>query len=859
MGNLSGKINKPCEKAEMKLYKFLILLIMLSIASPALFSQVNAVLSGNVRDQENKPLELVNVAILGSTTGSVTDQSGNYVLIVPANQEITVDFSFIGYDSKRFRVNLQPGDKRELNVVLMMKYTELKSVEIKDKQVRSYNYVRLDPKEAKLIPTLSGGIETMLKTLPGVNSANELSSQYSVRGGNFDENLVYVNGIEIYRPFLIRSGQQEGLSFVNSTLVSGIIFSAGGWDAKYGDKMSSVLDITYRKPDSAAASVMLSLLGAEAHVEGLTKNKKFTFLTGARYKTNQYILKGLETKGNYQPKFVDVQGVLTYDVNKKIQLSALGYYSRNSYLLVPESRQTNFGTIQEAYRLNIYFDGQEVDRYRMYLGAFSLDYAPNPGLVLKFNVSGFNTKESETFDVRGQYWIGKLENAFGDEEFGNVTEVQGVGTFMDHARNYLDAGVISTEHKGSYIKNKNFFNWGLKYQHENIDDRLSEWELVDSAGYVIPDPPVNIGGITDPKEPLELENVVKTDVSLSTNRIMGYLQNTWDLLGDGRDLSITAGLRFHYWDYNGQFLLSPRASIAYKPMWQRDVVLRFSTGYYYQPPFYKELRDLQGNLNPEIRAQKSIHFVAGVDLNFLAWGRPFKFTTEAYYKYLDDLIPYIIDNVRIRYTAENNSHGYATGIDFKINGEFIKGTESWASLSFLKTMEDIKDDYYYTYFNESGEKIIPGYTPDQTPVDSVRTEPGYIPRPSDQLVSFAIFFQDYLPLIPTLKVNLTLIFGTGLPFGAPDSPLYTHTLRYPPYRRVDIGFSKLLIGEKTKFKDKNPLRYIDNAWISLEVFNLFQISNTVSYIWVKDINNREYAVPNYLTPRQVNIKLIVEF
>ena len=340
---------------------------------------------------------------------------------------------------------------------------------------------------------------------------------------------------------------------------------------------------------------------------------------------------------------------------------------------------------------------------------------------------------------------------------------------------------------------------------------------------------------------------------------MGHIQNTWDLLGDGRDLSITAGIRFHYWDYNGQFLLSPRASIAYKPLWQRDVVFRFSTGYYYQPPFYKELRDLEGELNPDIRAQKSIHFVAGMDINFLAWGRPFKFTTEAYYKYLDDLIPYIVDNVRIRYLAENNAHGYATGIDFKVNGEFIQGTESWMSLSFLKTEEDIEDDYYYDYYNESGEKIIPGYTLDQTPTDSVRYEPGYIPRPSDQRVSFAIFFQDYLPLIPTLKAHLTLIFGTGLPFGAPDSPRYTHTLRYPPYRRVDLGFSKLLIGEKTTFKDKNPLRYIDNAWISLEVFNLLQISNTVSYIWVKDINNRQYAVPNYLTPRQLNLKLIVEF
>lgn len=754
----------------MKFKGLIILSLMLMIGSATLQAQENGILTGNVRDQDNKPIELVNVAILGSPSGSTTGPSGNYALIIPPNQEVTVDFSFIGYKSKRYQVTLKPGEKKELNVVLMLSFTELKGVEIKDDQVRSYNYVRLDPKDVKLIPTMTGGIEAMLKTLPGVSSSNELSSQYSVRGGNFDENLVYVNGIEIYRPFLIRAGQQEGLSFVNSTLVSGIVFSAGGWDAKYGDKMSSVLDITYRKPDSAAASVMISLLGAEGHIEGVSKNKRVTLLAGARYKTNQYILNGLETQGSYKPNFIDVQGVLTYELNKKIQFSGLGYYSKNSYILVPESRRTSFGTIQEAYQLNIYFDGQEVDRYRMYLGAFSMDYQAKENLLLKFSVSGFNTRESETFDTRGQYWIGKLENSLGDEEFGNVTEVMGVGTFMDHARNYLDAGVVSTEHKGSYIGGKGIYNWSLKYQHENVDDHLSEWELVDSAGYILPNPPVNIGGITDPKSPLVIEDVVKTDIRLSTNRLMGHVQGTWDLLGEGRDLSLTAGIRFNYWDYNRQFLLSPRASIAYKPLWEKDVVFRFSTGYYYQPPFYKELRDFEGNLNPDIKAQESIHFVAGMDINFLAWGRPFKFTTEAYYKYLNDLIPYVVDNVRILYTAKNNAHGYATGIDFKINGEFIENTESWMSLSFLSTKQDIEGDFYYDYYNAEGKKIIPGYTEDQVVVDSVRIEPGYIPRPTDQLVSFAVFFQDYLPLIPSLKAHLTLVFGSGLPFGPPDPP-----------------------------------------------------------------------------------------
>lgn len=822
-------------------------------------AQEKATIYGKVTDDQGLPLEMVNVYITGTQTGVATDREGKFSLVVPAREQFNLDFSFIGYFPRRFQVTLLPGERREFNVALEINATELKSVEVKDRQVRSYNYVRLDPKDAKLIPTLTGGIEAMLKTLPGVSSTNELSSQYSVRGGNFDENLVYVNGIEIYRPFLIRSGQQEGLSFVNTTLVSGVTFSAGGWDAKYGDKMSSVLDVQYRKPDSTAASLQVSLLGAEGSFEGLTKNRKLTYIAGVRYKTNQYILSGLETKGSYKPQFIDFQGQATYELSKKLQFTALGYYSSNSYKLTPESRQTNFGTIQEAYRLMIYFDGQELDKYQMYLGAFTVDYSLKPSVNLRLIVSGFRTNESETFDIRGQYWIGKLENAFGDEEFGNVTEVQGVGTFMDHARNFLEAGVISAEHKGSWKKGKSFVLWGLKYQHENISDRLSEWEMIDSAGYSLPNPPTQIGEITDPKSMLELTSSVRTNITLSTNRIMGYLQNTWDLLGDGRELSVTAGLRFHYWDYNRQFLLSPRASLAYKPMWRKEIIFRFSAGYYYQPPFYKELRDLDGNLNPEIRAQKSIHFVAGMDWNFYAWGRPFLFTTEAYYKYLDDLIPYYVDNVRIRYVAENIAHGYATGMDFKVNGEFIEGTESWASLSLLWTAEDVDGDYYYNYYNAAGEKIIPGYTPDQDVTDSVRVEPGYIPRPTDQRVNFSLFFQDYLPLIPSFKANLTLIFGTGLPFGPPDSPLYKRTKRYPPYRRVDLGFSKLLIGEKSKFKDSNPLRFIDEAWLSLEVFNLFQISNTVSYIWVTDVNGRQYAVPNYLTPRLINLKLIAYF
>ena len=838
--------------------RLLVYLFMLAVSLPLLSSgQGTALVRGTVTDEDGRPLELVNVAILGTSVGSTTASNGQYQIRIPADTTIIIDYSFIGFQRQQFRVSLGAGSTRELDVRMEFTSTELQPVEIRDQQVRYTNYIRLDPKEAKLVPSITGGIEALIKTLPGVSSSNELSSQYSVRGGNFDENLVYVNGIEIYRPFLIRSGQQEGLSFVNSSLVSNITFSAGGFEAKYGDKMSSVLDIQYKKPVAFAGSAQVSLLGAQAHLEGASGNRRFSYLGGVRYKTNQYILRGLETKGEYKPNFIDVQGLFSYELTEKLGLSFLGYYSRNVYNLVPETRQTNFGTLTEAYRLQVYFDGQEVDRYEMYQGALTLDYAVDDELNLKFIVSSFRSQESETFDIRGQYWIGRLETAQASEEFGNVVEVQGVGTNMTHARNYLDATVVNAEHRGSWLKDANYFQWGVRYQHELIDDRLSEWEVVDSAGFSLPHPQNNIGGVSG-NEPFEIFSSVKSTAVLGSNRISGFLQDTWNLLRNGQTLSLNVGVRFQYWDYNQQATFSPRASLSYRPDWKRDVVFRLSAGYYHQPPFYRELRDLDGNLHKE-GAQKSVHFVAGADYLFFAWGRPFKLVAEAYYKYLDNLIPYVVDNVRIRYMAGTSSHGYATGLDFRVNGEFIRGIESWASLSVLKTMEDIEGDYYYDLYNEAGEKIIPGYTVDNIATDSIIHYPGFIPRPTDQRVNFSLFFQDYLPSNPTYGMSLTLLFGSGLPFGAPDSPKYTHTKRMPPYRRVDIGFSKQLISEKTQFKEKNPLRVFSSVWINLEVLNLFGTNNTVSYTWVRDVNNRQYAVPNYLTPRQINLRLLVEF
>lgn len=844
----------------MKLAYKISLFVLLSMMAFTVFAQEKAVIFGTVKDEGGNAIEYANLAVSGYSGGVATDSRGRFELSVPAATELTLLVSFIGYERQMFLVYLDEGQRKELQVVMIISAEQLPDIEIVDKQIRHTNLQRLDPKIASEIPTLGGGVEAILKTLPGVSSNNELSSQYSVRGGNFDENLVYVNGIEIYRPFLIRSGQQEGLSFVNPVLVSSIMFSAGGFESKYGDKMSSVLDIQYKKPTAFGGSFQASLLGAEAHVEGSSKNHKFTFLTGFRYKSNSYILKSLETEGDYKPKFADVQALFAYRISPKVELSFLGNYARNSYNVKPSSRQTEFGTIQEAYRLSIYFEGQELDRFENYMGALSLDYFPEDNLRLQFITSGFQTHESETFDILGEYYIGRLENQLDDEQFGEVVEAQGVGAFLDHARNYLKASVFNVEHKGYLDMSKHYLQWGVRYQHEIINDKLNEWELVDSAGYTIPEPPFTVGDPAPVYNPqLELFSAYRTDTSFSSNRFSAFIQNSWNFHIGTANAYLIAGVRASYWDINKQFIFSPRATLSVKPMWKKDILFRFSAGYYQQPPFYRELRDLQGRINPDVRAQKSIHFVASMDWDFKAWNRPFKFVTEAYYKILEDLVPYTVDNVRIRYYGDNLSKGFAYGIDFKVNGEFIKGIESWVSVSLLKTMEDIKDDNYWEYYNEAGQEIILGYTPDQVATDSTQIFPGYIPRPTDQRFHFAIFFQDYIPRNPTWKMHIKLLFGTGLPFGAPNSPKYEHIYRTPSYRRVDIGFSKQLIGGYSSFGPKNPLRYIESAWISLEIFNLFQIANTISYIWVKDKNGREYAVPNYLTPRLINLRLAVNF
>jgi hypothetical protein len=847
-------VNTPFEKC----FRFFVLLLLLHSFNDAV-AQEKATVKGIVTDKSGKPLTGVNVAIMGSPGGMATPGDGKFEITVDALKNIELVFSSVGFTTAKISLFLQPGEIKEIKQDLSIASTPLPEIEVRDQQFKRSTFTRIDPKTVGQLPNTTGSFEAVLKTMPGVVSNNELSSQYSVRGGNYDENLVYVNDVEIYRPFLVRSGQQEGLTFINSDLVSSINFSAGGFEANYGDKMSSVLDIKYKRPKEFGGSAFASFMGSGLHLEGATKDEKLSYLFGARYKSSQYIFNALETKGEYKPVFADFQGMLNYAIDKKTDLSFLGNYSINKYRIVPENRQTEFGTINEALRLTIYFDGQEVDQYNSGTGALTLTRQVTDSLRLKFIASAYKSLEREAFDIQGQYYIDELEKDIGSENFGDVAFNRGVGTYIEHARNDLDITVYNAEHKGFLDRSNSQMQWGLRYQHERISDKLSEWNYIDSAEYSLPHPPDNIGGISNPDQLILLQEVIKTDTSISSNRISGYLMNSW-FLGKENRFTATAGVRATWWSLNEEFNFSPRISLAYKPSWKRNLSFRLAAGVYYQPPFYRELRDLNGVVNTDVKAQQSVHFIGGVDYTFLSWGREFRWVTEVYYKHLDNLVPYKIDNLRIRYFADNNSTGYATGIDMRINGEFVEGVESWASLSVLKTEEDIKGDDYYVYYNSDGEIIVPGYTFNSEPVDSLLKTPGKIARPTDQRVTFSLFFQDYLPKSPTFRMNMTLVFGTGLPFGPPGKDRYKDKLRFPSYRRVDIGFSKVLIDED------NPKQYrmklanrIKSMTLGLEVFNLLQVNNTVSYLWVTDVTNRRYAVPNYLSARTINLRLNARF
>ena len=817
------------------LFKHIIFLLLLMAPWSALAQNV-VTLTGKIIDTNGNPVSEAHIRNMSNNTGVISEEDGSYLLTIPSHRDVLIQVSCIGFETRELKINYEKDQLKKLDIVLNILVSDIDEVSVVGEMSPENNLIKIETKHIQLNPDISGNLESVIKTMPGVSSNTELSSQYSVRGGNYDENLVYVNDVEIYRPLLIRSGQQEGMSFLNSDMISSIQFSSGGFETRFGDKMSSVLDIRYNKPVEFSGTVSMSLLGGRAHLEDVSENGKFTYNTGFRYKTSKYLLNTLETEGNYNPQFYDLQAYFTYKVNQHLDFDFLGNYALNSYQFVPESRETSFGTIDNSLSLRIYYDGNELDKFETYLGAFTANYHPNEKLSLKLIFSAFQTLEQETYDILGQYYLNELDNTIGSETYGDSIMNIGVGSFLNHARNDLTANVYSAAFKGGYYKSNHKLRWGLKYNLEFIDDKISQWKMLDSAGYSLP-----YNG-----ESIELYETARAENMLNTNRITGYIQDTYQQkLTNNAELFINGGLRFHYWDFNNEFIFTPRLLVSYKPDWEKDMLFRFASGFYYQPPFYKEIKNFQGVINPNIKSQKSIHFVLGNDYHFLAWDRPFKLTTEVYYKILNDLIPYKIDNVHIDYSAENMADGYAVGLDMKINGEFVKGIESWASLSLMQTKEDIDGDFYY---NTEGDRI----------------EPGYYPRPTDQLLNFSLFFQDYLPMNPSYKMNLSLHYGSRLPFTSPDKDRYDQVFRMKPYKRVDIGFSKVLISESKEFNEGNVLNLFKDMWLSFEVFNLLDINNTISYMWIKTVGNQsgqasQYAVPNYLTSRRLNFKITAKF
>jgi len=808
------------------------------VVLPFLSLAQNATIRGIILDDLNQPLEGVNIK--ASNFGTTTNENGFYILKIPSNQDVTILFSHINYKNVSVTFNLKNGEEFEFNPVMSIEVEQIATVIVKGNQrKRVEGITTIDPEIVRTIKGAQPGVENLLKTLPGVNITNELSTQYSVRGGNFDENLVYVNEIEVYRPFLVRSGQQEGLSFVNTDMVRNVDFSAGGFQAKYGDKLSSVLDITYRNPIKFGISADLSLLGGSITAEGISKDSKLSGIVGVRYRDNSLLVKAKQTETNYDPKFADAQAYLTYKFTDKFHVSFLGNASINKYNYEPETRQTNFGTLANPLALLVFYDGQEKDQYQTYFGAFKGSYFVDDDLTLKFIASTYHTTEEEYFDILAQYRLGEVNSNIGDENLGEVEFSEGIGSQLNHARNDLDALITTFEHKGFYDINDNNIEWSVKYTHEDIRDRIVEWEVIDSAGFSI-NPP-NIDGFNEqPYTPysgplVPFQNIRATN-NTKINRLQAYGQwSKRSTLGE-HEVFYNAGVRMHNWTVEGdgiesasQTVFSPRAQFAIKPNWESDMLFRIGVGLYYQPPFYRELRDSSGIVNPKTKAQKSLHIVLGNEYSFEMWERPFKLVTEAYYKNLSDVNPYTVENVRIRYRAKNNAEAYAYGLDLRLNGEFVPGTESWFSFGYLKTEENIDGR-------------------------------GYIARPTDQRLKFGVLFQDYVPNIPELKMYLNLVYNTGVPGGSPSyADPYDFQNRLPDYKRADLGVSYVMVDSKKTY-NSGWKRHFKEFEVGIEIFNMFDVQNSITNTWVRDVySKRQYAIPNFLTPRVFNVRLGMRF
>jgi len=797
-----------------------------------------ATVRGVILDVFDEPIPSVNITF--GNTGAISDLDGYYLIEITANENVQITYSHIGHKNVQATLNLSNNEDYELNPVMKTDIEQIATVVISGREnKRVEGITTLSPEAIRRMPSAISGVTSLLTSLPGINSNNELSTQYAVRGGNYDENLVYVNEIEVYRPFLIRSGQQEGLSFVNDDLTSSVDFSAGGFQAKFGDKLSSVLDITYRKPTEVQATLDASLLGVSVSAGNISDDGKFTGIVGLRYRDNSLFVNAKETQTNFKPTFLDAQTYLSYKFNNKLEIGFLGNVAINKYSYKPLTRQTNFGTLADPVALLVFYEGQEEDKYDTYFGALKATFVASQNYTAKFIGSIYQTQEQEYFDILAQYRLGEVDTSIGSENLGDVTFSEGIGSQLTHARNNLDALIVNLEHKGNATIGENEIEYGVKFTHEDIRDRVQEYEIIDSAGFSIRPPLIDFANL-QPYEPFTSEIVPYTNIraqnDVQINRLSGYGQWSRRTTIGSSDLWLNAGIRAHNWTVSGQDIqsttqtvFSPRGQLSLKPNWDRDMLFRLSGGVYHQPPFYRELRDSTGTVRPGVKAQKSIHIVLGNDYSFNLWDRPFTLNSEVYYKKLTNVNPYTLDNVRIRYRASNNAVAYAYGLDLRLAGEFVPGTESWISLGYLKTEENIDDK-------------------------------GYIFRPTDQRLKIGMLFQDYVKVVPNLKGYLNLQYNTGLPGGSPSyADPYDFQERLPDYKRVDLGVSYVLI-DATRPKEEGVFKYFKELTLGAEIFNIFDVQNSISNTFVRDVYTKvQYSIPNYLSPRVFNVRLTAKF
>jgi hypothetical protein len=802
----------------MRKIKYILVLLILSSVVQSAYAAIK--IHGKVTDSENEPLEFVTVKIAGTMVGTTTGLDGSYQLSATESDTIKIIFSCIGFEEVK-RQLIDAKDDVALNIKMRSLDHSLNEIQVTEYQKQTGAMQKISTDSYKLAADASGSsVESLIKTMAGVTSNNEMSSQYSVRGGTYDENLVYINGVEVYRPQLVSSGQQEGLSIINSDMVDAVNFSTGGFSSEYGDKMSSVLDITYREPESFEGSLSLSLLGGSFSIG--QASKKFSQLHGIRYKSNSSLLSSLEDKGEYDPRYFDYQTNMAFRFNQQWKITFLGNIAINNYTFIPATRSTNFGTSDDAKQFTVYFDGQEKDKFETFLGAINLNYRRSRSTDFSILASGYQTNELVSYDISGEYWLDQAGTSGSNGIGGEL----GVGRYQEHSRNRLKATVLSLGFRGNIGLNYHNISYGVSANHEKIYDRTREWELRDSAGYSLP---------TNPELVKVIYNLESRQDDAS-NRFSAFLQDTWKVSTAAGYLNLNGGIRASYWDFNEEFLISPRVSIGFVPDKYPRWSYRFATGLYYQSPFYKEYRrqsvDSEGNttitLNSDIKSQRSFQFILGTDYSFRAMDRPFKLSGEAYYKILSNLIPYEVENLKVVYTGENSSHGYTAGLDMKLFGQFVPGTDSWISFSLMKTQQEL-----------NGVNV---------------------PLPTDQRYSMAIYFTDFFPKFPKLKFSLRGIFSDGLPTVAPRGSRDQGYFRAPAYKRVDIGLSYGLITPPQEGETRSGLsRYLKSVWLGVDVFNLLDISNVSSYYWVTDVNDIQYAVPNYLTRRQLNVRLTINF